>query len=76
MIGSFSRHGGVWCECELCRKRCPPGETNISDRVVDFANRVGKIVEKDFPEVLIAHYIYAEYVNSPKKHMPRDNRRG
>jgi len=62
--------GGFWCECPLCVERYPVSQTNVSDRVVDFANRVGAIVRREFPDALMTHYIYSEYVQPPKRYRP------
>ena len=62
-----------WCQCELCKARYPAGETNITDRITDFATEVGKIVAKKYPDIWMAHYIYADYADVPKKFHPGPN---
>ena len=51
-----------FCECSGCLALGP----TITDRVMDFNNRVARAVAKDYPDRLINCYAYAEYFEPPQ----------
>lgn len=59
-----------WCECQKCRalyEQDPNGELSVTPAVIDFYNRVARLVAKREPDKLLAGYIYAQYVFPPSK---------
>jgi len=51
-----------FCECPGCLALGP----TVTDRVMDFTNRVARAVAKDYPDRLINCYAYARYFEPPQ----------
>ncbi|MEI6500186.1 MAG: DUF4838 domain-containing protein, partial [Armatimonadota bacterium] len=59
-----------WCECANCKalyETDPNGELSVTPAVIDFYNRVAKLVAEKYPQKLLAGYVYAQYVYPPSK---------
>ncbi|MEI6503659.1 MAG: DUF4838 domain-containing protein, partial [Armatimonadota bacterium] len=59
-----------WCECASCKalyETDPNGELSVTPAVIDFYNRVAKLVAEKYPQKLLAGYVYAQYVYPPSK---------
>lgn len=62
--------GGAWCECERCRagyEKDPNGELSVTPTILEFYNRVARIVGQKHPDRTLAGYVYAAYVYPPSK---------
>lgn len=64
-----------FCQCEECLKLDPPGLTpeglpQMTDRVVDFANKIARGIRKEFPEKKVGFYSYMNHSLPPVKIKP------
>lgn len=62
-----------WCECAKCSalyEEDPNGKRSVTPAVVYFYDQVARRVAKEFPDKLLAGYVYAEYVYPPKNPVP------
>ena len=63
---------GFWCECPACRTLDVPKEgekplTHVSDRYVNFWNRIAKKARAIRPDVQLVTYIYSDYRLPPRR---------
>lgn len=62
--------GGGWCECDTCKsyyETDPQGKLSVTPAIIYFYNEVAKLVQKEYPDRLLAGYVYASYVFPPSK---------
>ncbi len=66
--------GGGHCICPDCRALDVPGHKEpstganaVSDRYLDFYNRIAAIVAAEFPDRLLEAYVYADYSRAPRR---------
>ncbi|MBQ9337817.1 MAG: DUF4838 domain-containing protein [Lentisphaeria bacterium] len=69
--------GTSFCMCEKCRKLDPAnsprrknGGYSLTDRVLDFSNRIAQKVTSVYPDKLLSIYIYSAYQDLPVKVKP------
>lgn len=71
--------GTSFCGCAKCRALdtgdMDPtmGCVSISDRLINFANRIVERVTKKYPDVLFGLYAYVQYTRAPLKEKPHPN---
>ena len=60
--------GGGWCECANCRALyfAPPGaRRQVTPAILQFYNAVARIVGEQYPDRILAGYVYQDYVYPP-----------
>ncbi|MEA3401040.1 MAG: DUF4838 domain-containing protein [Armatimonadota bacterium] len=59
-----------WCQCPDCTalyEEDPNGELSVTPAVLHFYNGVARIVAEEYPQKVLAGYVYAQYVYPPKE---------
>jgi len=59
-----------WCQCANCKalyETDPNGELSVTPAIIQFYNGVAQIVARQYPQKLLAGYIYAQYVYPPSQ---------
>ncbi|MBI4024157.1 MAG: DUF4838 domain-containing protein [Verrucomicrobia bacterium] len=71
--------GADFCECEQCKaldaNDLDPttGTISITDRFVQFCNRIAERVTKKYPDVLLGFLAYMQYTRPPVREKPHPN---
>lgn len=75
--GSFSispPDNRQYCQCEKCRAQDDPehreassGAISMTTRFLNFYNEIGRRVYKEYPDVTLNFYCYADYTEPPRK---------
>lgn len=62
-----------YCECEKCSalyETDPNGDLSVTPAILAFYNDVARLVAREYPDKLLAGYVYAAYVFPPKTPIP------